>query len=241
MNVPGNREEVTGSPAPSQRKEFSVTRRNLLFSAATASLIAVMITMLIGEDAAGRPQAEAPSPEKMQEMMQKWLATTSPGEQHKRLEAFVGSWKTKTRMWWAGPQGPATESEGTSEIQWILGKRFIREEVKSVFPLPDKSGGMKKIPFEGIGLMGYDNYRKMYVGTWVDTMNTTILSMRGNADPSGKVITTYGTMDEPMLGVIGRTVKYVSRVVDKNTCRFVMYDLHAGDDYKVMEIAYTRK
>ena len=71
----------------------------------------------------------------------------------------------------------------------------------------------------------------MYVSTWVDTMNTTILAMRGNANPSGRVI----TMDEPMLGVIGRMLKYVSRFVDENTFRFEIYDLHAGDDYKVLE------
>ena len=123
----------------------------------------------------------------------------------------------------------------------MLGKRFVREHAKGEFPLPDGSGGLKMVPFEGIGVTGYDNYRKMYVATWVDTMNTTILSMRGNEDPSGKVITTYGTMDEPMLGVIGLMVKYVCRTVDKDTYRVEIHNLHVGDDYKVVEITYNRK
>ena len=72
-------------------------------------------------------------------------------------------------------------------------------------------------------------------------MGTQLLTMRGSADPTGKVLTAYGEMDEPMLGVIGRTVKYVTRVIDQDHRFFEIYDLHASDDYKVVEIEYTRR
>jgi hypothetical protein len=65
--------------------------------------------------------------------------------------------------------------------------------------------------------------------------------MKGIADPSYKRWTYYGEMDEPGLGVIGRHVKYVTRIVDENTYVFDIYDLHAGDDYKVIEMTYRRK
>ena len=55
------------------------------------------------------------------------------------------------------------------------------------------------------------------------------------------LFTLYGEMDEVMLGVVGRTVKYVTRIVDADKHVFEIIDLHAGDGYKVVEITYTRK
>ena len=66
-------------------------------------------------------------------------------------------------------------------------------------------------------------------------------TMKGGVDPTGTVFTLYGEMDEVMLGVVGRTVKYVTRIVDKDKHVFEIIDLHAGDGYKVVEITYTRK
>jgi hypothetical protein len=36
-------------------------------------------------------------------------------------------------------------------------------------------------------------------------------------------------------------VKYVTRIIDDDKHVMAMYDLHVGDDYKVMEVTYTRK
>ena len=65
--------------------------------------------------------------------------------------------------------------------------------------------------------------------------------MKGTCDPSGKVFTFYGEMDEPMIDVRGRMVKYVNRIIDDKKHVFEIYDLHAGPDYKVVEITYERK
>ena len=59
--------------------------------------------------------------------------------------------------------------------------------------------------------------------------------------PKTGVFTFYGEMDEPMLKVTGRTIKYVTRIVDANNYVFTIIDLHAGDDYKVVEITYARQ
>jgi hypothetical protein len=60
-------------------------------------------------------------------------------------------------------------------------------------------------------------------------------------DPSGKLFVGYGEMDEPMLDVQDRMVKYVTRIINNDKHVFEIYDLHAGADYKVMEITYERK
>ena len=108
-------------------------------------------------------------------------------------------------------------------------------------PDPANPAEMTTMKFNGRGLTGYDNYKKMYIATWADSVSTHLLSMRGNCDPSGKVFTYYGEMDEPMLGVANRMVKYVTRIINENKHVFEIYDLHAGDDYKVMEFVYQRQ
>ena len=51
----------------------------------------------------------------------------------------------------------------------------------------------------------------------------------------------YGEMDEPMMKVFGRYVKYVHTIVNNDKHVFSIYDLHAGDNYKVVEVVYDRK
>ncbi len=190
-----------------------------------------------GEERAGSAQ---PSAEEMQEMMKNWMAVASPGPHHRKLQPFVGSWKLTMKSWWGGPGGEPVVTQGTSTTRWVLESRFLMDEVKSEVAMPGPDGAMKKMPFEGIGLSGYDNYRKQYVGMWADSMGTHMLTYTGTASPDGKVFTYYGQMDEPMLGVTGRMVRYVTRVISDDKHVFEMYDLHAGENHKAMEIVYER-
>ena len=190
------------------------------------------------QDAGGAPQ---PTPEQMGEMMKEWMASTQPGEMHKMLAKSVGDWDTTTKVFWGGPDAPASETKGTAKVTAVLGGRFVHEQMKGSMSMPDATGAMKESPFEGFGLIGYDNYRHVFVGTWCDNMTTAILSFRGTMPPGSQTITMYGEMDEPMLKMVGRTVKYETRYVDDDTHVFSMYDLAAGPDYKVIEVTYKRK
>ena len=182
----------------------------------------------------------APMPD-MVSMMKKWKAAYTPGEPHKKLDYFVGNWDTTTKMWMAGPGSPPTESKGTASMKWVLDNHFILHEAEGDMMMPDETMQMKKVKHKGMGLTGYDNYRNMYIGTWADNMNTTILAFAGMCDPAGKVFTHYGEMDEPMMDVRGRSVKYVTRIVDQDHFVFEIYDLMAGDNYKVFQIDYARR
>lgn len=177
--------------------------------------------------AAGKPEMS----EQEAAMMQEWMKLSTPSEHHKRLEPLIGKWTHVSKVYMGGPGTPPMESTGTSETKWVLGGRFILDEHK---------GSMMGMPHEGIGLTGYDNYRNMYTSTWCDNMGTTILNMTGMADPTGKVFTYYGAMDEPGMKVVGRTVKYVTKIIDNGNHTFEIIDLHAGDNYKVVEVTYKR-
>lgn len=190
---------------------------------------------------AGGQQPSAEQMKAMQEGMKKWLATIRPGEHHKHLEQFVGSWDTTMKVWWGGPGSPATETKGRSDVKWVLGKRFIMEEHHGEFVMPDEIGAMKNVPYEGIGMTGYNNGRNVFESFWTSNLTTEMLTMRGGVDPSGKLFRYFGQMDEPTLGIVGRTVKYVTTIINDDKHVFEIIDLHAGDDYKVIEITYTRR
>jgi hypothetical protein len=163
--------------------------------------------------------------------MEAWMKVATPGEGHKALEPIVGTWDVQMTMWQA-PGAPAQVSKGVSEDTWVLGGRFVRESVHSEF------NGM---PFEGLGYTGYDNFKKQYVGSWMDTMGTMMMTMTGSADSSGKVITATSTMDDVMTGK-KITVRQVTRIVDANKHVFEMFGPDpAGNEFKMMEAVYTRK
>ena len=65
-------------------------------------------------------------------------------------------------------------------------------------------------PFSGVGTTGYDNTKKKFVGTWIDSMSTGIMRSEGTADPTGKVITAQAVGSDPLTGKESRT-----RIVEK--------------------------
>jgi hypothetical protein len=176
----------------------------------------------------------------MAEMMKKWQAAVTPGPMHKMLECFVGEWNTKTKVWMGGPDSSPAETKGKSTVKWIMDGRFLMDEMHGEMLMPNEKGEMVKKPMKGLGIYGYDNFRHMFTGTWVDNQNTHMLNMAGMVDPSGKVFTWYGEMDEPTMDVRGRLVKYQTKIIDENKHVFAIYDLHAGEGYKVIEVTYTR-
>lgn len=218
-------------------------RWNLIVVGVVAAGAAVYLAgNAVGQNSGGG--AQQPSADEMKAMMegmQKWMEAIKPGKQHEPLNQFVGSWATVTKMWWGGPGSDPIVTEGNSEVKWVLGGRYLMDEHKGKMMMPDMTGATKEIDYEGIGLWGYNNERNIYERIWVSSAGTNMLTMKGAADPSGKVFTMYGEMDEVMLGVVGRMVKYVTRIVDEDKHVFEIIDLHAGDGYKVVEITYTRQ
>ena len=192
------------------------------------------------QDHSGKKAGGMPDMAKMQEMMKKCEAMSKPGSNHKIFEKLAGDWKLQTKMW-MDPSMPAMESEGTATTKLIMDKRFISEDVTGEMIMPDEKGGMNKMPFHGKGMTGFDNLKNLYVGTWIDDMGTCILTMSGSYNPETKTLQMFGTMDDPMMGVYGKTLRYETKFLSNDKHVFAMYDCHAGIDHKVMEITYTRK
>ena len=59
---------------------------------------------------------------------------------------------------------------------------------------------------------------------------------------TGKVLSLYGKMDEPMTGEHDKNVKYVSRMISADKHIFEVHDLAISEpNTKVVEVVYTRK
>ncbi len=101
--------------------------------------------------------------------MEKYQKLAIPGAPHKLLASLAGSWKTKTKSW-IEPGKPPVESDGSSG-QMILGGRYLHQEF---------TGDMMGTPFTGIGITGYDNHKKRYISTWMDSMSTGIFFSKGS-------------------------------------------------------------
>jgi hypothetical protein len=165
-------------------------------------------------------------------MMDEYQKLSLPGPEHKLLEERVGKWDHTTKMWF-GPQEPPTESKGTTEYRLIMGGRFLVQEV---------SGEFMGKQFNGVGLLGYDKIKKQYTSAWVDNFGTAIFSSLGTPDASGRIVTYFGEMDEPVTGEKGKKVKSIERLIDKDKHVFEMYDNIPGvGEVKVLEITYIRK
>jgi len=192
--------------------------------AVTGLCVALTVSVAMAKDKKAEKQMD------MQAVMEAYAKLATPGEPHKQLASLAGSWTTKTKEWME-PGKPPTESAGSAEMKTLLDGRFLQQEF---------TGEMMAHPYLGIGTTGYDNLRKRYVSTWIDSMGTGVFVMEGTASPDGKTITLKGQHAE--LGGGQMSHRAVWKIVDANSQTFDMYGTHKGDkEMKMMEITYTRK
>ena len=196
------------------------------------ALLVVVAALAIGADEKAK-KTTMPAAGGMDEkaMMEAWAKISAPGAEHKALASSVGTWDTSVKSW-MDPSKPPMESKGTAENRLIMGGRFLEQRF---------TGTMMDMPFEGLGHTGYDNYKKKYVTTWMDSMGTGIMTGLGTGDPAGKTITFTGELDDPMENKT-KPYKNTMTVVDNDHHTFEMWcEGSDGKMAKMMEIHYTRK
>ena len=164
-------------------------------------------------------------------MMKAWEAAATPGKNHEALEPMEGSFDVKVSSWMdAGAKAMA--STGRSESRMIFGGRYLESRFNGTF---------MNQPFDGIGHMGYDNVKKVYVSTWLDSMSTMIMTSTGKATAAGKTMTFDGECADPMTG---KTQPFRNVVTIDGPNKHVMEmwgpDKKTKKDYKMMELVYTR-
>lgn len=165
-----------------------------------------------------------------QAMMDAMERAGKPGDAHKRLADMAGSFDSVTRMWMM-PGAQPVESKGHSENKLLWDGRFLQQDFR---------GEAMGKPFTGLGMTGYDNTRKRYVATWMDSMDTALAYMEGTMDAAGKVLTMTMNRTDPMTGKPHR-MRTVTRVESPDRHVFELYEPGPnGKEFKSMEMVYTR-
>lgn len=177
--------------------------------------------------------ADAPpqmSPEQ-KTIMDKMTKAATPGAQHAMLTSMAGEW-TCTVKFQMDPSQPLQESQSTATITGVMDGRYIQEVAV---------GQMNGMPFNGMGLYGFDNVSGKYVSSWIDNMGTGIMTSVGTADKSGKVINWTSTMNDPVTGKATKS-RIVTTVIDDNHHTVEMFGLPPGGkkEMKMMTIDYVR-
>lgn len=181
-------------------------------------------------------------PEVTTELLQslaKWQAVRFPGKQHELLGKLVGEWNITLRFH-AGEQ--TWESECKSQCRFLHDGRFIIEQITGRVYAPDEKGSMRLEPFTATRILGYDNYKKVFVGIFIDNQNTTQLTFHGlkKPDPSSEEIVMFGLVDEPMLDTHDTMMKYLLHFKDKDHYVWKRYALAISDNTKVIDFNYSR-
>lgn len=165
--------------------------------------------------------------------MKAMMEYATPGEMHKMMASWNGNWNDDMTIWeheGATPQ----KATGTTVNSMIMSGHYQNSLHK---------GMMMGMPFEGNGVLGYDNAVKKFVYTWIDNWGTGIIICTGDYDAGTKSLTLTGKAPDVVRPGKFYEMKQVITIVDDNTQKMEMYspDPKTGKPFKMMEITSTRK
>jgi hypothetical protein len=153
-----------------------------------------------------------------------------PGKEHKFLQFDVGIWDATMKIW-EKPDAKPVETKAVEKCEMLRGGFWL---------LSRFDGQIGSMKYSGAGTFGYDPTEKKFVGTWIDSMNPYMLTMKGDYDETTKTLTMMGENREPDGKM--HSSKEIARRIDDNTR---VFELHMqGDDgkyFKMMEITYKRR
>jgi hypothetical protein len=130
------------------------------------------------------------------------------------------------------PSQPPMTTLGKSSARMILGGRFLQS---------DYQGEMMGMPFHGVGIDGYDRIQKRFVSVWMDTMGTMIMTLQGELDDSGKVLTMETEYLDPMTRKRTRA-RTVTTIVSDDEHTFDYYAPGPdGKMFRAMAMVYSRR
>lgn len=116
-----------------------------------------------GKQEEKKPEEKKPEAMNMPDsatMMKNWQEYMTPGEVHKMMAKWNGTWNGDVAMWMY-PGSPEQKSKSTAVNKMIM---------NGLYQEGNHSGDMMGMPFNGKSIVAYDNHRKEFVSTWIDNM-----------------------------------------------------------------------
>ena len=154
-----------------------------------------------------------------------------PGPEHAVFKMDVGTWDAAVEMVQA-PGAPPATSKGVEVNTIGCGGLCLISDFKGEM--------MPGMAFHGHGVATWDAARKVYRGSWTDSMSQGLMVGESSWDPAAKKAT--GTMEGP--DMTGQVVKMRSIVEYPSATTRVMTAFAPGPDGKemqVLKITYTKR
>ncbi|TWT49992.1 hypothetical protein KOR42_36760 [Thalassoglobus neptunius] len=141
----------------------------------------------------------------------------SPEPEHQWLQKFVGNWSltSKAKM---GPDQPDVECSGRMQCQ-MLGEFWLINKMDSE---------MMDSTMKGVQSIGYDPVKEKYIGTWVDSMTSTLWVYEGTVNEAGTKLTLEA--DGPNFTTPGKTAKFRDAYEFRSPDHLVVTSSMQGDD-----------
>jgi hypothetical protein len=109
-----------------------------------------------------------------------------------------------------------------------------------LYQLTEYKGNMMGQPFEGQGILAYDNAKQQFVNTWIDNMGSGVIVMTGVYDDKAKILYLRGTQTDPVTKE-DSNIRQEVKFLDDDTQTITMYGTgHDGKEMKMMDIKLTR-
>lgn len=156
------------------------------------------------------------------------------GPGHVRLDALVGLWDTHTRVF-GGLGTRPVEVDGSVEKSWVLGGRFIREDLAGI--------SNRDRPYMGLGFVGYDTARRLYQSVWMSTGGTGMVVAAGTAEDGGDGGVILTLIGDEVEAESGRLRRFRAVLFIESRDRHVLTQTYVGPDGTYgpgFEIVYTR-
>jgi hypothetical protein len=148
-----------------------------------------------------------------------------PSPEHRVLEKDVGTWDADVEI--RMPGAPLQRSRGVAHNRLVAGGLWLVIDFKN-----------ETTDFEGHGVFGYDPQKKVYVGTWVDSMRTFLAPMEGTWDAEKRTMTFIVDHVDPNGPMRWRET---TATVDDDTYVYRVFMPAPGGEAEVMTTTYRRR
>lgn len=162
-------------------------------------------------------------------MAKAWESFMTPGEMHKWMAGYTGTWEAEVTSYMPGAE--PTKSKATEVVKMLM---------NGLYQEGNLSGTMMGMPFTGKSIMAYDNAKKQFALTWIDNLGSGILIMTGQYDAATKTMNLNGTQTDPVTGKDSK-VRQEQKFIDNDNYVLTMYgDGPDGKEAKFMEATFKR-
>ena len=117
--------------------------------------------------------------EEQKKMVKLWEKYTTPGENHKILQYFVGEWESTIKSW-RGPGRELVTRTQEIKVESFFEGRFTKAHIKT-------DAGDIGMVFETIVINGYDNFKQECFSITLGKLRTDYYLTAGKWDKAGKI------------------------------------------------------